>query len=197
MIFFDVLGWFFVYYPESTGVIINISVCVLACITIVGYIWIMSSSTGMFRRRIWAKFGILTALQVAGVALGIGLVISIALFLDAVNLPMSWFAQNWMLFGLYFCPMIFGMGIVPAIYFSRTKEVSSLIVFSFHLHFYETCFSSAWSSLGLWDTVANALALLDSDHHHDCNGQLRHTVGLHSNALHWFLHSIRADQHGH
>jgi len=123
MIFFDMMGWFFVYYPESTGVIINISVCVLVCITIVGYIWIMSSSTGMFRRRIWAKFGILTALQVAGVALGIALVMSIALFLDAVNLSMSWFSQNWMLFGLYFCPMIFGMGIVPAIYFSRTKEV--------------------------------------------------------------------------
>jgi len=58
-----------------------------------------------------------------GVALGIALVMSIALFLDAVNLSMSWFSQNWMLFGLYFCPMIFGMGIVPAIYFSRTKEV--------------------------------------------------------------------------
>ncbi|XP_026840670.1 endoplasmic reticulum metallopeptidase 1 isoform X1 [Drosophila persimilis] len=122
MIFFDVLGWFFVYYPESTGEIINISVCVVVCATIVGYIWIMSSSTGMFRRRIWAKFGILTALQVAGVGLGIGLVLSIAMFLDAVNLPMSWFTQNWMLFGLYFCPMLFGMGIVPAIYFSRTKE---------------------------------------------------------------------------
>ncbi|KAH8270873.1 hypothetical protein KR018_010625, partial [Drosophila ironensis] len=122
MIFFDYMGWFFVYYAETTGLIINITVCCLVCVTIVGYIWIMSSSTGMFRRRIWAKFGILTALQVAGVGLGIVLVLSIALFLDAVNLPMSWFSEIWMLFGLYFCPMIFGMGIVPAIYFSRTKE---------------------------------------------------------------------------
>ncbi|KAH8300216.1 hypothetical protein KR044_011587, partial [Drosophila immigrans] len=122
MIFFDVLGWFFIYYPENVGVIINICVCVLVLITIVAYIWSMASNTGMFRRRIFAKFGILAAIQLCGVVLSLALVIGIAFFLDAVDLSMSWFSQTWMIFGLYFCPMFFGLGILPAIYFSRTKE---------------------------------------------------------------------------
>ncbi|EDW01024.1 endoplasmic reticulum metallopeptidase 1 isoform X1 [Drosophila grimshawi] len=122
MIYFDVLGWFFIYYPENVGLIVNICVCVLALLTIVAYIWSMASSTGMFRRRIFAKFGILAALQLCGVCLSLGLVFCIALFLDAVGLSMSWFSHTWMVFGLYFCPMFFGLGILPAIYFSRTKE---------------------------------------------------------------------------
>ncbi|XP_002005478.2 endoplasmic reticulum metallopeptidase 1 [Drosophila mojavensis] len=122
MIFFDVLGWFFIYYPEHVGVIINICVCVLVLATIVVYIWSMASNTGMFRRRIFAKFGILAALQLCGVLLSVGLVICIALFLDAVGLSMAWYSQTWMIFGLYFCPMFFSLGILPAIYFSRTKE---------------------------------------------------------------------------
>lgn len=124
MIFFDVLGWFFIYYPETVGLIINICVCVLVLVTIVAYIWRMASNTGMFRRRIFAKFGILAAIQLCGVCLSLALVASIALFLDAVGLSMSWFSNTWMIFGLYFCPMFFGLGILPAIYFSRTKEVS-------------------------------------------------------------------------
>lgn len=124
MIFFDVLGWFFIYYPEAVGLIINICVCVLVLVTIVAYIWSMASNTGMFRRRIFAKFGILFAIQLCGVCLSLALVVSIALFLDAVGLSMSWFSNTWMIFGLYFCPMFFGLGILPAIYFSRTKEVS-------------------------------------------------------------------------
>ncbi|ALC42477.1 CG9416 [Drosophila busckii] len=122
MIYFDVLGWFFIYYPESVGVIINICVCVLVLITIVAYIWSMASNTGMFRRRIFAKFAILAALQLASVCLCIGLVVSIVFFLDGLGLSMSWFSNVWMVFGLYFCPMFFGLGILPAIYFSRTKE---------------------------------------------------------------------------
>ncbi|EDW72283.1 uncharacterized protein Dwil_GK20800 [Drosophila willistoni] len=139
MIFFDVMGWFFVYYTETVGEIINIFVCVLVCATIVAYIWSMSSTTGMFRRRIWAKFGILAALQVCGVGLGFGLVICIALFLDAVGLSMSWFSQTWMLFGLYFCPMFFGLGILPAIYFSRTKEHGLPLAYGIQLLMHSHC----------------------------------------------------------
>lgn len=170
MIFFDVLGWFFVCYPDYVGVIINICICVLVLITIVAYIWSMASNTGMFRRRIFAKFGILAALQLCGVCLSVGFAICIALFLDAVGLSMAWFSQTWMIFGLYFCPMFFGLGILPAIYFSRTKEVSffSFICVLF-IELFIVLLFLAWSTTCVWHSASDALALLniDSDYYHN------------------------------
>ncbi|XP_036332214.1 endoplasmic reticulum metallopeptidase 1-like, partial [Rhagoletis pomonella] len=121
-IFYDVLGWFIVYYPEETGIVINVLVCVIAIITILAYIWNMAHQTGMFRRRVFIKFGILLGVQFAAVILAILLTITIAIFMDTVGLSMSWFSQQWMTFGLYFCPMFFMMGLLPAVYLSRTKE---------------------------------------------------------------------------
>lgn len=121
-IFFDVLGWFIVYYSETTGIIVNVVVCVVAIITILAYIWNMAHQTGMFRRRVFIKFGILLGIQFAAVLLAILLTGTIAIFLDSVGLSMAWFSQTWMVFGLYFCPMFFMMGLLPAIYLSRTKE---------------------------------------------------------------------------
>lgn len=84
----------------------------------------MAHQTGMFRRRVFIKFGILLGIQVAAVLLAILVTFTLAIFMDSVGLSMSWFSQPWMLFGLYFCPMFFMMGLIPAIYLSRTKEVS-------------------------------------------------------------------------
>ncbi|XP_075168832.1 endoplasmic reticulum metallopeptidase 1 [Haematobia irritans] len=121
-VFYDILGWFIVYYSEQTGVIINIVVCVAFILTLLGYIWNMAHQTGMFRRRIFTKFGILFGIQLAAVVLAMGVTILIAVFIDAVGLSMTWFSRPWFIFGLYFCPMFFVMGILPAIYLSRTKE---------------------------------------------------------------------------
>ncbi|XP_030378121.1 endoplasmic reticulum metallopeptidase 1 [Scaptodrosophila lebanonensis] len=139
MIFFDVLGWFVIYYPEGTGLIINIAVCVLVIVTIIAYIWNMASNTGMFRRRIFAKFGVLAALQLCGVCLSFSLVIGIAFFMDAVGLSMSWFSETWMVFGLYFCPMFFGLAILPAIYLSRTKEHGLPLAYGIQLLMHSHC----------------------------------------------------------
>lgn len=117
------LGWFIVYYSETTGTVVNIIVCIIAIITILAYIWNMAHQTGMFRRRVFIKFGILLGIQVAAVLLAILVAITVAILMDSVGLSMSWFAQPWMIFGLYFCPMFFMMGLLPAIYLSRTKEV--------------------------------------------------------------------------
>lgn len=122
------MGWFMVYYSESTGLIINIVVCVASIITILAYIWNMAHQTGMFRRRIFVKFGILLGIQFGAVVLSLLVTIAIGLFIDAVGLSMPWFSSFWMIFGLYFCPMFFIMGILPAIYLSRTKEVCPAVL---------------------------------------------------------------------
>ncbi|XP_059226147.1 endoplasmic reticulum metallopeptidase 1 [Stomoxys calcitrans] len=121
-VFYDILGWFIVYYSEQTGLIINIVVCIVFILTLLGYIWNMAHQTGMFRRRIFTKFGILFGIQLGAVILSMGITLLIAVFIDAVGLSMPWFSHPWFIFGLYFCPMFFILGILPAIYLSRTKE---------------------------------------------------------------------------
>ncbi|XP_067630291.1 endoplasmic reticulum metallopeptidase 1 [Eurosta solidaginis] len=122
MVFFDILGWFIVHYTETTGTTVNILICIIAIITILAYIWNMAHQTGMFRRRVFVKFGILLGVQLTAVVLALMLTFTIAIFMDTVGLSMSWYSQTWMVFGLYFCPMFFMMGLLPAIYLSRTKE---------------------------------------------------------------------------
>lgn len=99
----------------------------------------MAHQTGMFRRRIFAKFGILFGIQLAAVILSMGLTVLMAVFIDAVNLSMPWFSQPWMIFGLYFCPMFFVMGILPAIYLSRTKEHGLPLAYAIQLLMHAHC----------------------------------------------------------
>lgn len=139
MVFFDVLGWFIVCYSEQTGLIINIVVCVVFLVTLLAYICNMGHHTGMFRRRIFTKFGILFAIQLATVILSFLVAIFIAWFLDAVSLSMSWFKQTWIIFGLYFCPMFFILGIFPAIYLSYTKEHGLPLAYALQLLMHAHC----------------------------------------------------------
>lgn len=139
MVFYDVLGWFIVYYSEQIGLIINIVVCVIFLITLLAYIWNMAHHTGMFRRRILVKFGILFAIQLAAVVLSVLVTIFIAWFIDAVSLSMPWYKQTWMVFGLYFCPMFFILGILPAIYLSYTKEHGLPLAYALQLLMHSHC----------------------------------------------------------
>lgn len=139
MVFFDVLGWFMIYYSEETGLIINIIVCVLSIVTLLAYIWNMAHQTGMFRRRIFTKFGILLSIQLAAVVLSLLVTIFIAWFIDAVSLSMPWFKQTWIVFGLYFCPMFFILGILPAIYLSYTKEHGLPLAYALQLLMHGHC----------------------------------------------------------
>ncbi|XP_037808190.1 endoplasmic reticulum metallopeptidase 1 [Lucilia sericata] len=139
MVFYDVLGWFIVYYSEQTGLIINIVLCVLFIITLLAYIWNMAHHTGMFRRRIFTKFGILLAIQLSAVVLTVLVSIFIAWFLDAVSLSMTWFKQTWIVFGLYFCPIFFILGILPAIYLGYTKEHGLPLAYALQLLMHAHC----------------------------------------------------------
>ncbi|XP_005177919.1 endoplasmic reticulum metallopeptidase 1 [Musca domestica] len=138
-VFYDILGWFIVYYSEETGLAVNITICVLFILTLLGYVWNMAHQTGMFRRRIFTKFGILFGIQLATVMLAMGVTLLIAVFMDAIGLSMAWFSQPWMIFGLYFCPMFFVMGILPAIYFSRTKEHGLPLAYAIQLLMHAHC----------------------------------------------------------
>uniref|UniRef100_A0A1A9W2G7 FXNA-like protease n=1 Tax=Glossina brevipalpis TaxID=37001 RepID=A0A1A9W2G7_9MUSC len=138
-VFYDFLGWFIIYYSDLTGVIINITVSVLFLWTLLFYIWNMANQTGMFRRRILLKFLTICGVQFITVNFALLMAVLIAIFLDAVGSPMSWFSKSWMIFGLYFCPVFLILGILPSIYFSHIKDYGLPLAYSIQLLMHSHC----------------------------------------------------------
>ncbi|XP_068145512.1 endoplasmic reticulum metallopeptidase 1 [Drosophila tropicalis] len=121
-VYFDVMGWFLVFYTETEGIILNVIVS-LGTLGVLAYaIKLISVTSGIklekILRRLLHTFGV----QVLAVVAGTALTLLIAVFLDLVHLPLSWFTNSWLILGLYFCPFFFGMAIVPAMYFHYTKD---------------------------------------------------------------------------
>lgn len=46
----------------------------------------------------------------------------IAVIIDAMGLPLAWYTSPWILFGLYFCPVLFVLGFGPACYLTLRKD---------------------------------------------------------------------------
>lgn len=123
MIFYDFMGWFIVFYTETTGVIINVVVCLIAVAAIAASLFFMSARSGLTWLAILTRYGISFAIHVVSLCLGGGLTIVVAIFMDGVGSSMTWYTQGWLIIGLYFCPMLFGMAILPSLYLERTKKV--------------------------------------------------------------------------
>lgn len=62
------------------------------------------------------EFGIIFIAQLLSLVVGAGLVLLLAVIYDAAYRSMSWFTSTWLMFGLYMCPLFFGLGLGPAIY---------------------------------------------------------------------------------
>lgn len=113
-----------VFYTKNTGIIINIVVCVIALIAIGVSLFFMSARSGLSWLAIFKRYGISFAIQIVSLCLAAGLTLLVALFLDGIGKPMTWYTDNWLLIGLFFCPMFFGMAILPAFYLEKTKKVN-------------------------------------------------------------------------
>lgn len=126
-IFFDYLGWFIVVYTEAASLIINIVVCIAALICIGTSLYLMTKDDGAdVPKAVMMRFGIIFLVQLLSVVIGWGLTLIVALFVHAVGLSESWYYGIWMTFGLYFCPMFFGLGMLPALYISWTKNKTNM-----------------------------------------------------------------------
>jgi hypothetical protein len=60
--------------------------------------------------------------------LGIALVVIVAIMYDAVGRPLSWFSIPHLIFGMYFCPLFFGLAIGPALFLKYRKKVNETTV---------------------------------------------------------------------
>ncbi|XP_023177320.1 endoplasmic reticulum metallopeptidase 1 isoform X1 [Drosophila hydei] len=120
-VYYDVMGWFLVFYTETEGIILNVVVSIGAIVACAVAIKLMANNSGLKLSKLLKRTLHTFAALILGVIAGAILPIIIAVFMDLVHIPLSWFTQNWLVLGLYFCPFFFGLGIVPALYFHYTS----------------------------------------------------------------------------
>ncbi|XP_030558018.1 endoplasmic reticulum metallopeptidase 1 [Drosophila novamexicana] len=126
-VFFDYLGWFIIVYTESASIAINIVVSVAALICIGLSVYFMTKSNDADApKAVAVRFGIIFLVQLGAVIIAWGLTILVAVFMHGVGLGESWYYSIWMTFGLYFCPMFFGLGLLPAFYIGWTKHKTNM-----------------------------------------------------------------------
>ncbi|XP_034106704.1 endoplasmic reticulum metallopeptidase 1 isoform X1 [Drosophila albomicans] len=121
-VYYDVMGWFLVFYTETEGIILNVVVSIAAIVACGLAIKLMSVNTGIKLEKLLKHTLHTFTAQILAVVAGAALTLIIAVFMDLIHLPLSWFTHNWLMLGLYFCPFFVGLGMVPAFYFQYTKN---------------------------------------------------------------------------
>ncbi|EDV35721.2 uncharacterized protein Dana_GF12331 [Drosophila ananassae] len=123
MVFYDFMGWFMLTYTTSVSMAINIVVSVAALLSIGTSLFIMTLDNGADApKAVIKRFGLIFLVQAGTVFGACGLTLLMALFMQGVGLAESWYHGKWMAFGLYFCPLFFATGLLPAFYIQWTKR---------------------------------------------------------------------------
>ncbi|XP_073848916.1 endoplasmic reticulum metallopeptidase 1 [Musca autumnalis] len=165
VIFYDFLGWFMVFYTQTTGVIINVVVCIIALLAIAVSLFFMTARSGLSWKAVITRYLTIFAIQIVSIALAAGLTILVAVFMDGVGRPMTWFSETWLLIPLFFCPMFFGMGILPAYYLEKTKKDQLSLGFRIQLFMHSHCLflillTIVCTSIGLRSSFMCMMAVL-------------------------------------
>lgn len=124
LIFYDFLGWFMLSYTLNTSIIINVVVCAAAVMAITISLYYMLKKSNLSWLPFMTHCLLTLIIQILSLALAAGIPLLIAYFMDIIGCSMSWFSENWLICGLYFCPAFFALGIFPAIFLESTKKVS-------------------------------------------------------------------------
>ncbi|XP_020801014.1 endoplasmic reticulum metallopeptidase 1-like [Drosophila serrata] len=116
-IFFDFLGLFFVYYTETTGIIMNCCIAVISLVLVGCSLWRMArQSEKVTIPQICLWFLIILGLHVVGVILCFCLPLLMAVIFDAGDRSMTYYSSNWLVFGLYICPAVIGLVLPLTLY---------------------------------------------------------------------------------
>lgn len=103
------------------------------------FIFLTAPNTGLLRRRVFLKFIIILAIQLASVLLAIITTVIVMCLLDLMDLSMVWYVRYWLTLGLYAAPMLFVMGIIPATYLSSTKDHGLSLSYAVQLFMHSHC----------------------------------------------------------
>lgn len=69
------------------------------------------------------QFGLAIIIQCVSIVLGAGVLILLSIIYDACNRSMSYFSNPWILFGIYYCPLMFCLGLGCALHITFYKKV--------------------------------------------------------------------------
>ncbi|KAH8258423.1 hypothetical protein KR038_011422, partial [Drosophila bunnanda] len=138
-VFYDFLGWFMIFYTQTTSIIVNVVVALIALLGIGISVYFMCLRSGCSWKGVLLRFSITIAIQFTSLILAIGLALLVAVFMDGVNRSMSWFTSSWTIFGLYLAPILFGMSILPALYLEKTKRDPLGLGFRIQLFMHSHC----------------------------------------------------------
>ncbi|KAH8400838.1 hypothetical protein KR009_001397, partial [Drosophila setifemur] len=138
-IFYDFLGWFMIFYTETTSIVVNVVVAVIALLGIGISVYFMCLRSGCSWKGVLLRFSITFAIQFISLILAVGLAILVAVFMDGVSRSMTWFTSSWTIFGLYLAPIIFGLSILPAVYLEKTKRDPLSLGFRIQLFMHSHC----------------------------------------------------------
>uniref|UniRef100_A0A1A9W2G4 FXNA-like protease n=1 Tax=Glossina brevipalpis TaxID=37001 RepID=A0A1A9W2G4_9MUSC len=117
VVFYDIMGLFLVFYDESTGILLNVVVSLAAIAACVYSFKVIASQTDVTARELIKHVILTCGSQIMAVVTATALCLLMAIIMDGINKSMSWFTFSWLILGLYFCPALFGLFIMPAIYF--------------------------------------------------------------------------------
>ncbi|XP_065719447.2 endoplasmic reticulum metallopeptidase 1-like [Drosophila suzukii] len=126
VIFFDVLGLYFISYTESNGVILNYAVAAITLILVIVSIWRTASISCVSAGYVISRFILILVLQIIAFVLGLGLPVAIAYVFDKYGLSLTYFSTPALLIGLYICPSLLGLSLPSYFYlkFQRSVKVA-------------------------------------------------------------------------
>ncbi|KAH8401891.1 hypothetical protein KR009_008526, partial [Drosophila setifemur] len=131
-VYFDFLGLFFVYYTETTGIILNCCFAVISLVLVGCSLLRMARETEESVGQISLWFSIILGLHVLGIILSLGLPLLMAVLYDAGNRSMTYFSNNYLVIGLYVVPAIIGQVLPLALYY--TIKPNDKLSHPNHLH---------------------------------------------------------------
>ncbi|SPP74188.1 endoplasmic reticulum metallopeptidase 1-like [Drosophila guanche] len=131
-VFFDFLGLFFVYYTETTGIILNCVIAVFSLVLVGVSLWRMARFSEVTAGQISLWFAIILGLHVVGFLLSLGLPLLMGVLFDAGDRSLTYFSNNWLVIGLYICPAMIGQVLPLSLYY--TLKPNNKISHPNHLH---------------------------------------------------------------
>ena len=129
IVFFDLLGLCLIYYPETLGIFINITVIVISVgLTLqkAKYSFQYGVTPGVFLRQL----GVTLLWQITGCVASFAVVTFVAVFLDASGTSMSWYSKPWLIFFLYMVPTVFSVIAVFHFALPRQRQVRYYLTLS-------------------------------------------------------------------
>ncbi|XP_037035537.1 endoplasmic reticulum metallopeptidase 1-like isoform X1 [Bradysia coprophila] len=138
-VFFDIFGWFVISYTKTVGIIVNVVVAVIALVLVVASVIRLKFHLDLDWLTIVWEFAVVIVLQFLSLCLAVAIVALLALIFDAASRSMSWFSNQWLVIGLYYFPLFFALGIVPATYLSIRDRNSIKLSYYVQMFLHAQC----------------------------------------------------------